>query len=253
MDKKVNVLLTNDDGINGEGLIRLKEALEKLKHINIITIAPDQERSASSHRITIFEPLILKEVQKNTYTLNGTPADCVKVALEGFLKEKIDIIVSGTNNGPNMGADVFYSGTVAAAREGAIHNIPAIAFSIDGYGHEKYFDTSSHYAVELFNHILKQDLPNNLLLNINFPNIPISDVKGNKVTILGNRVYHDQVIERTAPFGWKYFWFGGDLPGYTPKENSDFEAVNNNYISITPLQLDQTDYTFIEELEKWKF
>ncbi|MDH4127721.1 MAG: 5'/3'-nucleotidase SurE [Spirochaetota bacterium] len=249
----MNVLLTNDDGINGEGLIRLREVLQTVKDIKLTVIAPDSERSASSHRITIFEPLILKEIDKNTFTLSGTPADCVKIALDGFLKEKVDLVVSGVNNGPNMGIDTFYSGTVAAAREACFHSIPAVAFSIDGYTHEKEFDTATHFALIIIRKLLLRKLPNNILLNVNIPNVKKEIVRGIKVTSLGNRIYRDQVIEREAPFGWKYFWIGGELPGYGYKENSDFNTVENNFVSLTPLQQDNTAYSTIDELIKWDF
>ena len=249
----MNILLTNDDGINGEGLIRLKDVLSEIEDINLTVIAPDSERSASSHCITIFNPLILKEIDEKTFTLNGTPADCVKIALDGFLKEKIDLVVSGINNGPNMGIDTFYSGTVGAAREACFHSIPAIAISMDGYSHEKEFDTATHYSLIIIRKLMQNKLPNDILLNVNIPNIKKNLVKGIKITSLGNRVYKDQVIERKAPFGWKYFWIGGDLPSYTYKENSDFNAIEDNYVSITPLQQDTTSYSTISDLMNWNF
>ncbi len=245
----MNVLLTNDDGINGEGLISLKEALEAMDGINLTVVAPDRERSASSHRITIFDPLILKEVSDKAFTLNGSPADCVKISLEGLLKEQIDLVVSGINNGPNMGIDVYYSGTVAAAREARFHSIPSIAFSIDGYTHDKAFDTATEWAVGIVMKVLEQPIRAKAFYNVNIPNVKKGLIKGIQITSLGKRVYNDQVLERITPFGWKYFWIGGDLPSYQPEENSDFNAVEDNYVSLTPLQLDVTDYSAIEDLK----
>jgi len=249
----MHLLLTNDDGIHGEGLIRLKEALENRADLKVTVVAPDRERSAASHQITIFDPLILKEVGKNTYTLNGSPADCVKISLEGFLKEKVDMVVSGVNNGPNMGVDVYYSGTVAAAREACFHSIPALAFSLDGYGHEKEFDSAAHYGVKLIDMVLDKTWPEDLLLNVNFPNQALEEVKGIRVTRLGRRVYHDKVIERESPMGWKYFWIGGDLPGFGEKKDSDFEAVSDGFVSVTPLQLDVTAYSLLDTVKSWGF
>ncbi len=247
----MNILLTNDDGIHGEGLISLKEALSNADDIHLTVIAPDRERSASSHQITIFEPLIIKEVQKNTYTLNGSPADCVKVGLEGFLKHKIDLVISGINNGPNMGIDIYYSGTVAAAREACFHNVPAIALSLDGYGHEKNYSSATYHAINIIRKLKSVNWPEKVIFNINIPNIDRDSINGTMITSLGNRVYRDRVIERESPFGWKYFWIGGDLPSYHYKEESDFMAIENNYISITPLKLDLTDHSIIDTIKKW--
>ena len=249
----MNILLTNDDGINGEGLIVLKEALEKIEGVNLNVIAPDRERSACSHSITVFEPLILKEVDHQTYTLNGSPADCVKIALDGFLKNQIDLVLSGINNGPNMGIDVYYSGTAAGAREAVFHSVPGVAFSIDGYTHEKQFESACHYALKVIDQVRQNKLTEGVYLNVNFPNIPKEKVNGFEITCLGKRVYQDQVIERETPFGSKYFWIGGELPAYHFKENSDFMAVENQKVSITPLQLDVTCYSTKKILKEWNF
>jgi len=249
----MKILLTNDDGINGEGLICLKEALQEINEFDVFVIAPDRERSGCSHAITVFEPLILKEVEFQTYTLNGFPADCVKIALDGFLKQGIDLVLSGINNGPNMGIDVYYSGTVGAAREALFHSVPSIAFSIDGYTDTKEFNSVIDFALKIINGVSENELPQGTLLNVNFPNKKKDQINGIKITSLGERVYQDQVIERETPFGSKYFWIGGSLPTYRNRKGSDFSAVEESFVSITPIHLDVTDSRLFSELNKWNF
>ncbi len=249
----MNILLTNDDGINGEGLVYLKEALRKLDDYTVFVVAPEFEKSACSHQITVSEPLILKQLDDHVYTLNGSPADCVKISLNSFLKGEIDLVVSGINDGPNMGIDTFYSGTVAGAREACFHQIPSIAFSIDGFLQKKCFDSATYYALEIIQKVVKQKLPKNILLNVNFPNVKKELINGIQITSLGKRIYRDQVLESETPYGWKCFWIGGDTPTYHFKEESDFMAVENSYISLTPLQLDTTSYKLIDELKNWDF
>ncbi len=246
----MNILLTNDDGIYTEGIANLKKALSELSY-NVYIVAPEFEKSACSHQISVTEPLVLKQIGENAFSLKGSPADCVKIALNSFLKDKIDMVVSGINNGPNMGIDTFYSGTVAAAREACFHNIPAIAFSIDGYYQKKEFNMASYFAKKIISKTIKHPLKEGILLNVNFPNTTKENIKGVQITSLGKRIYRDKVLESETPFGWTCYWIGGELPTYSFKEKSDFVAVENNYISITPLQLDTTSYESMNELKTY--
>ena len=238
------ILVTNDDGIYSEGLRKLAGALRPLGEI--IIVAPDREQSAASHALTLNRPLRLLQLEENEWIVDGTPTDCVNLAVLKLMKEdRPDIVVSGINFGPNLGDDVTYSGTISAAFEGALLKIPSIALSAL-VGEHFSFDRCAEFAAQLTQYILEQPRNPEIILNVNFP---VTDFRGVKVTRLGKRVYSEGVIERLDPRGRKYYWIGGDPPTWHPGEGTDFEAVQNGFAYITPLHLDLTHHDSISRLK----
>ena len=250
----MKILLTNDDGIESGGLVCLKEILEENYGEDVLTIVPDRDRSGSSHGVTVFDSVQIKELGERTYTLTGSPVDCVKIGLERLLEGEVDLVVSGINNGPNMGVDVHYSGTVGAAREGCLHGVKGVAFSVDDYDENQDYARLKRYCLGLIRRLLEYELPSGVLLNVNFPSSRV-EIKGMKVTKLGSRVYHDEVIEREVPSPrrGRYFWFKRDYPGYISVSGSDFESIENGLISLTPLRIDQTEEGMIPKLRGWEY
>ena len=238
------ILVTNDDGIYSEGLRKLAAALSTLGEV--LVVAPDREQSAASHALTLNRPLRLIELQPNEWIVDGTPTDCVNLAVLYLLKNRRpDIVVSGINFGPNLGDDVTYSGTISAAFEGALLNIPSIAFSAL-VGQNFSFERCAEFAAELTRIVLQGDRDPAIILNVNFP---VEEFQGVRVTRLGKRVYSEGVIERRDPRGKQYFWIGGDSPTWQNEEGTDFAAVNSGFVSITPLHLDLTHHASIEKLK----
>lgn len=247
----MRILLTNDDGIFAEGISILRKELEKFGEIYVI--APDRERSAAGHSITVHRPLRVREAgfrspRVRGWVVDGTPADCVKLGLEALLPEKPDFLISGINFGPNVGTDVLYSGTVSAAIEGIINGIPSVAVSLATHD-EPDFTTAVLFIEDLLPELARQVLPTGTLLNVN---VPPGKPRGVRVTKLGNIRYVNVIDRRTDPRGRIYFWMAGeplDLDGNDP--DTDVRAVKEGFISVTPVQIDLTDYLFIEKLKKW--
>ena len=238
------ILVTNDDGIYSEGLRKLADACRAVGEV--IIVAPDREQSAASHALTLNRPLRLLQIEKDEWIVDGTPTDCVNLAILKLMKgERPDLIVSGINFGPNLGDDVTYSGTISAAFEGALLNIPSIAFSAV-VGPHFSFDTSAAFAAELTRIALDSHRDPRVILNVNFPN---GDFQGVKITQLGRRIYSEGVIERLDPRGRKYYWIGGEPPLWTRAEGTDFDAIEKGFVSITPLHLDLTHH---ESIPKFK-
>ena len=238
------ILVTNDDGIYSEGIRKLADALRPVG--DVIIVAPDREQSAASHALTLNRPLRMMRLNEGEWIVDGTPSDCVNLAVLNLLKEtRPDVVVSGINFGPNLGDDVTYSGTISAAFEGALLNIPSIAFSAL-VGEHFSFDPCAAFAAELTRIVLKGDRDPGIVLNVNFPT---RHFKGVRVTKLGKRIYSEGVIERLDPRGRKYYWIGGDAPTWQPGEHTDFEAIQAGYISITPLHLDLTHHQSIPRLK----
>ena len=213
------------------------------------------------HALTLHKPVRLFQIssEKNLdiYALSGTPADCVYMGLRHVLKERPSAIVSGINRGFNLGNDIFYSGTVAAAREGALLNIPSIAASMDfhfvpGTNQTAHFDDAACFLKDLVVKVVREGLPHRCLLNVNFPNLPLSKVKGLKVARQGFRIYSDSIVKRVDQRKKNYYWLGGEYVGFEPIESSDCVAVDQGYISVTPLRIDVTQYDFLDTLGKWK-
>ncbi len=251
----MNILITNDDGIKANGIIELAKEISTIG--NVYVIAPDSERSATGHAITLHSPIIVNDeyIDYNikAYSTSGTPADCVKVGIEALCKDvNIDLVLSGINNGPNLGTDVVYSGTVSAAIEGLIQNKASIAISYDDFNISKEtYKKAAKHIVNLINNIKdKIELLEDCILNVN---IPKDEVKGFKVTTLGERKYDNVVEERFSPRGKRYIWIGGDPRKVEQDENSDIVAVENGYISITPVNIEMTDISKINKLKEIEF
>jgi 5'-nucleotidase len=248
MEEKLIALLTNDDGIEAKGLKALKKEISKIAKVWVV--APDREQSGTSHSLTMSRPLRMNKTAERAYAIDGTPTDAVMVAFHKVLKRKPHILISGINAGPNLGDDVTYSGTVAAAIEGTILGIPSIAVSLTDYGYDK-FEYAARFVRKLASYVLKKGLPKDTFLNVNVPPNRKSRNKF-KVTRLGRRIYRDVVVEKIDPRGKKYFWIAGQAIVSEGGKDSDFSAIEKGYISITPLHLDWTNYKTIEEMKRWK-
>ena len=245
------ILVSNDDGFRSEGIIALSEALRPLGTVYVV--APDRERSAAGHSLTLSHPLRVEKVGHRIYAVDGTPTDCVNLAVNGILrKKKIDILVSGINKGGNMGDDITYSGTVSAAMEGTLLGIPSVAVSLVSRNNFR-FDAAADFAAKVARKVLSRKLPKDTLLNVNLPNVQKSEIRGVKITRQGKRIYGEAVVEKRDPRGRKYFWIGGDTLQTQDIPGSDLEAVEQNYISITPIHLDLTNYMSLRTLKRWKW
>src|SRR4030065_479339 len=227
------ILVSNDDGVHSRGIRMLADALRCM--VDVYIIAPDRERSAASHALTLHKPLRLDNIGDNIYAVNGTPTDCINLGVNGLLRRKPDLVVSGVNRGGNLGDDVTYSGTVSAAFEGTLLGIPSFAVSQVAEGDYK-FETAAKVAVFLALQIKERSLPPGVLLNVNVPNL---EIKGIKMTRQGKWIYDENaIIEKVDPRGKKYYWIGGSRLSWEKTEDSDFSAIEAGMISITPLRLD---------------
>jgi len=244
------VLITNDDGIGAVGLAALRECLEPIARV--ICVAPDREQSAASHAITLHRPLRINSEGNDTYSVDGTPTDCVLVAMNGLLDVRPDMVVSGINHGPNMGDDVTYSGTVSAAIEGTILGIPSIAVSLATF-RERNFAGAQRVIPRIIRETRRRGLPSRSLLNVNVPSTGADEIRGIRVTKLGRRVYQDTLVPRKDPRGRDYYWIGGEDPIWEPQEHSDFSAISDGYVSITPISLELTDHATIDAMSAWRF
>jgi len=250
MTEQPKILVTNDDGILSEGITLLAKALREIG--DVFVVAPDREKTAIAHSITLHRPLRMEKMRKNVYSVDGTPADCVHLGVNVILPKKPQLVVSGINKGGNLGDDVTYSGTVSAAFEGTLLGIPSFAISLVSRSHFK-FRTAAQFALKVARHIIKNGLPKDTLLNINVPNMDEKEIKSYKITQQG-RWTHDGsgVIEKVDPRGRKYYWIGEGPLVFDQRGDTDFEAVSDSHISITPLHLDLTNYSSIRQLKKWK-
>jgi 5'/3'-nucleotidase len=243
------ILVSNDDGVRSEGIVALASALKEVGTVYVV--APDRERSAASHSLTLSHPLRVEKLGLRTYAVDGTPTDCVNLGVNGILRGKrIDLLVSGINNGANLGDDITYSGTVSAAMEGTLLGIPSLAVSLVTRSKFRY-DVASEFAVAVSRKVLRQGLPDDTLLNVNVPNVARAKVSGVRMTRMGKRVYGDIIVEKRDPRGRKYYWIGGDYLSTEEVPGSDLEAVEENYVSITPIHLDLTNYSALRALRKW--
>jgi 5'-nucleotidase len=245
----MRVLLTNDDGIEAKGLQTLKAAVSKLG-ADVYVVAPDRDQSATSHSLTLSQPLRITELQDKTFSVQGTPTDCVMVAIKHLLDRKPDLVLSGINHGPNLGDDVSYSGTVAAAIEGTMLGILSTAISLADWKPVN-FSAAADVAAQLCQLILKYGLPEDTYLNVNIPNVEKQDIAGIEITRLGKRIYRDAIEKKTDEKGNSFFWIGGQEPSWEKGDKTDFWAIEANRISITPLHLDVTNYTAMEHLGSW--
>ena len=240
------ILVTNDDGIRSTGITTLAAALAPLGEVCVV--APDRERSAASHSLTLHRPLRMDKVDDGVFTIDGTPTDCVILALGGVLGRKPDLVVSGINKGANLGEDTIYSGTVSAAMEATLLNIPSIAVSLAARDNFD-FSVAAAFSATLAKKVLAEGLPPDTLLNVN---VPVGgEAKGHRITRLGKRVYGDVVIKKVDPRGKNYYWIGGDLEKWEGGKDSDFQTIEDGIVSITPLHLDMTNYSSIDKLKSW--
>jgi 5'-nucleotidase len=246
---EMKILLTNDDGVFSKGLRTLAKTMETLGEVYVV--APDRERSAAAHSLTLHRPLRVEEIEPRVFAVDGTPVDCVTLAVYGILKGHPDLVISGINNGPNLGEDLVYSGTVSAAFEATFLRIPAFAISLASRKDFKY-QVAANFALKVAAHIMRVGLPTETLLNINVPNVEEDAIRSYKITRQGKRVFEDAVVEKVDPRGKKYYWMGGGDQGFEEIAGTDFHAVANHYISITPLCVDLTNHSAVKELEGWK-
>lgn len=247
------LLVTNDDGYLAPGLRSLARALEGLG--DVVVVAPDREQSATSHSLTLHHPLRVRQTAENWYHVDGTPTDCVMLAVASLLNGRPSYVFSGVNHGGNMGEDVLYSGTVSAAMEGTMMGIPSVAISLV-HGDERRLDGYEPIVRRLAERIIAapvQELfPRDTLLNINLPDVDANDARGVRITTLGRRQYVDPVVVDKDPHGKTYYWIGGGAPTWEGPEGSDFLAVEAAYVSITPILLDLTHRQQLPVLEKWR-
>ena len=253
----MHILLTNDDGVYAPGLLALAQALRKIAHVTVL--APDRNWSASGHVKTMHRPLRVTETNLADGTparkTDGAPSDCIALAILGLVRDPIDIVVSGINPNANIGHDLTYSGTVTAAMEAALSGIPGIAISYDSPQRDRGvidYGPAATVGTRLVQQIAEMDIPPDLLLNINIPSRSLQEMRGVQITRQGKRVYHDALVHRTDPRGRSYYWIGGDAPTGVSEPGTDFWALEQGYISITPLQLDLTASAQQEVLKGWK-
>lgn len=246
-------LLSNDDGILARGLDCLERAARRLGEVYVV--APDREQSATSHSLTLHHPLRPVQLAEARWQVDGTPTDCVMLAIEALMPKRPDFVLSGINHGPNMGEDVLYSGTVAAAMEGLALGVPSIAISYAGRimrADDAVFDSIEEPLSKLLAHLTTlPTFPPNTLLNVNIPSVPAGDVKGVQLTRLGRRVFSDSIAKMKDPWGRPIFWIGGGSVTWTQDEGTDIHAIQNGYISVTPLHLDLTSHTRLVNPESW--
>ena len=249
----MNILITNDDGIHAEGLMAVKSALERVGRVHVV--APDRPRSACGHSITLHKPLRADEIRlhdgSKAYASNGTPSDCVSLALLGLVKGGVDLIVAGINHGPNLGWDLTYSGTVSAAMEGAIMGVQSFSISVTTYEADVDYSVAAGFAVRLAQILQDHRLPPSTLLNVNVPALPAAGIKGVQITKQGKRKYTGSLEKRSDPTGRAYYWLGGDKPEDQLDEGTDVKAIADGCISVTPIHLDLTDYSALAEMRSW--
>lgn len=251
----MHLLLTNDDGIYAPGIAALKQNIQDLGHVTVV--APDVEQSGVGHSITFSHPLRVREVQANNqrigYGVNGSPADCVKLAIYEVMEQRPDVVISGINMGSNVGIHILYSGTVAAAVEAAIMGYPSIAVSFEISGRYDDIHSAAKIARSVIERILTHKLPKGSLLNINIPSIPPDQIKGIKVTRQYAQDFQENFEKRTDPSGRSYYWLLGTDKTRHREEDTDIHAINEGYISITPLRYDLTDYAMQKKIVDWNW
>ena len=242
----MRILISNDDGYQADGIIQLAKSLSEIAEV--IVVAPSENKSAASSSLTIGKPLKPIQIENNVYAINATPSDCVHLALCGFIKEPIDLVVTGINFGANLGDDVIYSGTVAGAIEGRFLGLPSIALSLASW-ECKHFDTAGNIAKILVDRIDKAPLSYNTVINVNVPDVPMNEILGIKSTRLGSR--HKSAPSIQDLKDPSLYWIGENGKEADNVKGTDFHAISNNYVSVTPLQIDQTKYDEVNQLSNW--
>jgi len=245
----MRILVTNDDGIQSPGITALAQALAAIGEVWVV--APDRERTAVAHAVTLHKPLRVHRVAPRTYTVNGTPVDCVNLALLKVMPKSPAIVVSGINKGVNLGDDVIYSGTVSAAMEGTILGVPSLAVSQEGHDIFR-FEIGATYATRVASLVVEQGLPDETLLNVNIPDRAQSKIRGVRITCLSRRRFHDPIIEKLDPHGRKYYWIAGKRISWSRSKDADHEAIEDGYVSITPIRLDSTHHEAVDQFRPWE-
>ncbi|HRE48026.1 MAG TPA: 5'/3'-nucleotidase SurE [Aggregatilineales bacterium] len=250
----MHILVSNDDGIFAPGLLALATIMQEFGRVTVI--GPEENQSANGHRKTLTKPLRATPVKLgvgfDAYSIDGAPADCVSLAFLGLISTPVDMIVSGINRGTNLGQDLTYSGTVAAAFEGTIHGKPSVAFSYQDRSLEADYTAAAEWAKRIVTHVIQQGLPRMTLLNVNIPHLSLAEIKGVQVTRQGTSIYHDELVTRLDPSGRPYYWIGGEAPtGDISQEGTDIWAVHHGYVSVTPIHLDMTAHTMMDTLKGW--
>jgi len=244
----MKILVSNDDGYLATGINVLADALAKIA--DIVVVAPDRNRSAASNSLTLQDPLRISRVSENRYSVNGTPSDCVHLALTGFLEEEPDLVVSGINHGANLGDDVIYSGTVAAAMEGRFLGFPTIAMSLVGH-RMQHFDTAARVATELVQRLEREPLPSEFIFNVNVPDRPYDELTGITTARLGFRHKSEPVVKSADPHGRTIYWVGPAGDSQEAGEGTDFYAVEQGAVAITPLKIDLTRHEALSQVSEW--
>ncbi len=243
----MRLLLSNDDGYQSEGLATLALALADLAEITVV--APDRNQSGASHSLTLELPLRVGRTRDGMFYVNGTPTDCVHLAITGLLEAEPDMVIAGINHGANLGDDVLYSGTVAAAVEGRFLGLPAIAVSL--VGEHRHFDTAGQAVRDLFRRLQQWPLPADSILNVNVPDLPYAQLKGFRSTRLGYRHRSEPIVQARDPKGRPIYWVGAPGAGQDAGPGTDFYAIEHGFVSVTPLQIDLTKHSAVEELGAW--
>jgi len=244
----IRVLISNDDGVYAKGLLVLAEAIKKIAIVDVV--APDRNRSGASNSLTLSAPLRLKKLDNGMVSVEGTPTDCVHVAITGLLETAPNMVVAGINSGSNLGDDVWYSGTVAAAMEGRFLGLPAIAVSLASE-QVKHYDTAAKVTCELIQHLLKESLPSATILNVNVPDVPFEELQGYEVTRLGTRHCAAPTIKEMDPRGHEVYWVGPAGAEQDAGMGTDFCAIRQGKVSVTPLRIDLTHYEAFDSLSAW--
>jgi 5'-nucleotidase len=245
----MHFLITNDDGILAPGIALLAEASQEVGRATVV--APDREQSGTSHSLTLHRPLRPARRPDGAFQVDGTPTDCVLLALGALMEERPDFVLSGVNHGPNMGEDVLYSGTVSAAMEAVTLGVPGVAISFAGHDPE-LMKTYRSSLTALIRQVIATEYPPAMILNVNLPNLPANEVKGVKVTRLGSRFFSNSLTRMSDPWGREIFWIGGGTITWTGGEDTDHAAVAGGYISVTPLHMDLTSHRLLETVSGWR-
>ena len=245
----MHLLISNDDGITARGIQVLSGRMNLLGKVTIV--APDQNRSGASNSLTLESPVRIRETAKRTFSVSGTPTDCVHIALSGLLKKDPDMVISGINAGANLGDDVIYSGTVAAAMEGRFLGLPAIAVSLVFKDRPEHYTSAAEAVASLVERLSKDPLPADTILNVNVPDLPLHEIRGFEVTRLGHRHRAEPVVKTNDPRGRPMYWIGPAGPGQDAGPGTDFDAIRRGYISITPIHVDLTRYQALDQISGW--
>ena len=249
--KKPNILITNDDGIFSSGIFALWEVVNNISDVTVV--APKSQQSATSHALTLSKPLRITSIKRSDgfkgWGVTGTPTDCVKIGLKTIINKKPDLLISGINRGANVGNNIIYSGTVSAASEGVLNNIPSIAFSLNSFK-SNYWECAKVVTLKLIEFVLNNKLPKGILLNINIPNCELNQLKGYLITEQGNQYFKDKFKKRIDPRDHDYYWMDGEIIDKDKNLRFDGYAISNNYVSITPLNFNLTKYSYIKTLKR---